>query len=104
MQFDFLAISDLVGLLMALLLTIFLGSRPDSSAAAKTYGWGSFISFIVGGTFVIYLGQWPSVENYIGIIGGYVLMLLAAIQYYFDRLKSKHRGRRVTNPPDPGTS
>lgn len=81
-----------VGFVIAIILTIFLFLRKDASYVAKTYAIGSAATFHFGGFTYGYLWivlcdcsiSWSSP---FGLIGGYALMIIAVIQYCFDRKK-----------------
>ncbi|MFW9961492.1 MAG: hypothetical protein ACFFDV_10755 [Candidatus Thorarchaeota archaeon] len=81
-----------VGFVIAVFLTIILFLRKDASSVAKTYAIGSAATFHFGGFtygyFWILLCECTvSWTHPFGLIGGYALMVVALVQYWFDRRK-----------------
>ncbi len=81
-----------VGFVIAVILTIIIFLRKDASSVAKTYAIGSAATFHFGGFTYGYF--WIVLCNCtiswtcpIGLIGGYALIVVAIIQYWFDRKK-----------------
>jgi len=65
----------------------FLLSRKVSYPVSLTYAINSFIAFLVGSIYDVIDFMGVTLGNVIGVIGGFVLLLLSLIQYTFERKK-----------------
>ncbi|MFW9810317.1 MAG: hypothetical protein ACFFE6_13145 [Candidatus Thorarchaeota archaeon] len=78
-----------VGFLLAVILLLLFSRSKVASSATKTYVIGSILSFLVGssGYYSIYFIVIITWGNVLGLIGGYLCIILAIVQYFFDRRK-----------------
>ncbi|MBN2228240.1 MAG: hypothetical protein JW779_01530 [Candidatus Thorarchaeota archaeon] len=94
-------LSGFISIFVAITFAVFLFSRKDSSAATKTYIFGAIATFWAGGFLVNYFwivlchctAYWTSP---FGLIGGYALIALSFVQYWFDKKRSN-----VPRNPEP---
>jgi hypothetical protein len=83
-----MGIANVIGLLIGLILLVFLSRQDNVSSAAQTYAAGSLAAILLGGSVII--GETSIMwGNVIGLVGGYVLIVLALAQYWFDRQKKE---------------
>ena len=83
-------VSGFIGFVIAAILAIILFLRKDASSVAKTYAIGSVATFHFGGFtygyFWILLCECTvSWTHPFGLIGGYALIVVTLVQYWFDR-------------------
>lgn len=91
-EFQLLYQIGAIGFVISIIITLFLlHHRSHSSTVAKMYAIGSVLTFQIGGFGIgaIYIFNatvytWTSP---VGVIGGYLLIILALIQYWLDRKK-----------------
>jgi hypothetical protein len=90
-----LAIAGIIGLILSILLLIALAIPLKGSTRSCLYAAGSVISFFIGGSYpvVLFMTPFPPSPyfaigwyNVLGILLGYLLLVLAIFQYRRDRV------------------
>ncbi len=83
-------LSGILGLIAAVILTLFLLLKYRISGTAWLYAVAAVIVFFFGGSTAVFIEGHVSIYlgNFVYIIGGYILILLALTQYIRDESKT----------------
>ncbi|MGY5859260.1 MAG: hypothetical protein RTU63_07815 [Candidatus Thorarchaeota archaeon] len=93
-EFRLLYLVGAIGFVLALVLTILLYPRKDTSSTAKALAAGSALAFHVGGFNFLIATIFVTSNGYmirispIGFVGAYLLIVLSLVQFWHDRKKA----------------